>query len=288
MIRDLAIPLLTEGELGWSHGYSTTLDLEPSPAPAIDHHPVSGSSWFSPSFRRRPPVEKEYGRHLHASIRFSIAIEVGFARVPEGSTDGVLGATLQEIRSVLGDEFQIPAPHTFTRASAPKLSSTTGRSLTNPFPAERPGGHRYHQSLPANLNPVASTSASTSATMLPSSSTSSTTSTSTRYLGSLAQPLRAPGFPGKIRTLRCPIVIGSVAEPTLACLVSPEAERRLAADPARALQPPSEDAQRRAEEEDDMRRAIEAAEPSLGGDGDAWLCAPPDYCTSLRGPPAYV
>lgn len=291
LIRDLAIPLLTEGELGWSHGYSTALDLEPCPAPTLDHHPVTGSSWFSPAFRRRAPVEKEYGRHLHVSTRFSIAIEVGFARVPEGCTEGILGETLSEIRSVLGDEFNIPAPHTFTKASVPRTSSITGGSLTNPFPVERPG-HRHHHSLPVNLSPVASTSASTSASGSGSSSSSSSIlqlshHNSGSFMGSSSHS-RLPSFPGKIRTLRCPIVIGSVAEPTLACLVSPEAERRLANDPSRSLQPPSPGAQRRAEEEDDMRRAIEAAEPSLGGDGEAWLCAPPDYSAALRGPPAYV
>jgi hypothetical protein len=37
-----------------------------------------------------------------------------------------------------------------------------------------------------------------------------------------------------------------------------------------------------------MRRAVEAAEPSLVGDGEAWICAPPDYDQSLKGPPAYL
>ncbi|KAG0146360.1 hypothetical protein CROQUDRAFT_671220 [Cronartium quercuum f. sp. fusiforme G11] len=277
LIRDLAMPLITEGELGWSHGYSTALELEPTPAPVLDHHPVSGSSWFSPAFRRRAPVEKEYGRHLHVSTRFSIALEVGFARVPEGSQDGILAGTLAEVQSVLGNEFQIPAPHTFTKASVPKTSSVTGGSLTNPFPAERPG-HRHHHSLPANLAPVASSSTFAPPPSLLHLSGQASTSV-------FPNARRAPGFPGKIRTLRCPIVIGSVAEPNLACLVVPEAERRLASDSARALQP---DAQRRAEEEEDMRRAVEAAEPSIGGDGEAWVCAPPDYAASLKGPPAYV
>ncbi|KAI9629702.1 hypothetical protein KEM48_012766 [Puccinia striiformis f. sp. tritici PST-130] len=132
LIRDLSIPLLNDGELGWAHGYSTSLELDPSEAPLIDHHPVSGSSWFSPAFRRRPPVEKEYGRHLHVSTRFSIAIEIGFARVPEhAQATGVLHDTLQQVKMAVGDDFVIPAPHTFTKASSPRHTAS-GVSITNP------------------------------------------------------------------------------------------------------------------------------------------------------------
>lgn len=294
LIRDLSIPLLNDGEVGWAHGYSTSLELEPSEAPTIDHHPVSGSSWFAPAFRRRAPVEKEYGRHLHVSTRFSIAIEIGFARVPEQNQGtGILHDTLQQVKMAVGDDFVIPAPHTFTKASAPRHTAT-GVSVTNPFPAStsspsaQSSGHRHHNSLPINLP---STSSSVPVPRVLSSRLSGHYRSAS---GTMAAP--PPSFPGKIRTLRCPIVIGSVAEPNLSCLLLPEADRRsngsrMASGDAGSLdpaEPESDDERRRREEAEDMRRAVEAAEPSLVGDGEAWICAPPDYDQSLKGPPAYL
>ncbi|KAI7966037.1 hypothetical protein MJO29_001785 [Puccinia striiformis f. sp. tritici] len=294
LIRDLSIPLLNDGELGWAHGYSTSLELDPSEAPLIDHHPVSGSSWFSPAFRRRPPVEKEYGRHLHVSTRFSIAIEIGFARVPEhAQATGVLHDTLQQVKMAVGDDFVIPAPHTFTKASSPRHTAS-GVSITNPFPAStsssnaQPSGHRHQSSLPINL-PSTSTSGPVPRVL------SSRLSGHYRS-GSGSMTVAPPAFPGKIRTLRCPIVIGSVAEPNLSCFLLPEADRRSngsrmgggegsSTDPS---EPESDEDRRRREEAEDMRRAVEAAEPSLVGDGEAWICAPPDYDQSLKGPPAYL
>jgi hypothetical protein len=107
--------------------------------------------------------------------------------------------------------------------------------------------------------------------------------------GSMTSP--PPAFPGKIRTLRCPIIIGSVAEPNLSCLLLPEADRRMGSGdggPSDPSEPESDEQRRRREDAEDMRRAVEAAEPSLVGDGDAWICAPPDYDQSLKGPPAYL
>ncbi|KAA1098008.1 hypothetical protein PGT21_026537 [Puccinia graminis f. sp. tritici] len=292
LIRDLSIPLLNDGEVGWAHGYSTSLELEPSEAPTIDHHPVSGSSWFAPAFRRRPPVEKEYGRHLHVSTRFSIAIEIGFARVPEhAQATGILHDTLQQVKMAVGDDFVIPAPHTFTKASQPKHTAT-GVSITNPFPASssspsaQSSGHRHHNSLPINL-PSTSTSVP-----VPRVISSRLSGHHRSASGSMGVP--PPSFPGKIRTLRCPIVIGSVAEPNLSCLLLPEADRRSngsrmgSGEAGSPEEPESEDERRRREEAEDMRRAVEAAEPSLVGDGEAWICAPPDYDQSLKGPPAYL
>ncbi|POW08978.1 hypothetical protein PSTT_07112, partial [Puccinia striiformis] len=290
LIRDLSIPLLNDGELGWAHGYSTSLELDPSEAPLIDHHPVSGSSWFSPAFRRRPPVEKEYGRHLHVSTRFSIAIEIGFARVPEhAQATGVLHDTLQQVKMAVGDDFVIPAPHTIS-----PRHTASGVSITNPFPAStsssnaQPSGHRHQSSLPINL-PSTSTSGPVPRVL------SSRLSGHYRS-GSGSMTVAPPAFPGKIRTLRCPIVIGSVAEPNLSCFLLPEADRRSngsrmgggegsSTDPS---EPESDEDRRRREEAEDMRRAVEAAEPSLVGDGEAWICAPPDYDQSLKGPPAYL
>ncbi|PLW36996.1 hypothetical protein PCANC_13997 [Puccinia coronata f. sp. avenae] len=289
LIRDLSIPLLNDGEDGWAHGYSTSLELEPSEAPTVDHHPVSGSSWFAPAFRRRPPVEKDYGRHLHVSTRFSIAIEIGFARVPEhAQATGILQETLQQVKMAVGDDFVVPAPHTFTKASTPRRTAT-GVSITNPFPASNSiptshsMGHRSQHSLPANLP-------STSSTVAVPRVTSSRMSGHYRSAsGSMTSP--PPAFPGKIRTLRCPIIIGSVAEPNLSCLLLPEADRRMGSGdggPSDPSEPESDEQRRRREDAEDMRRAVEAAEPSLVGDGDAWICAPPDYDQSLKGPPAYL
>lgn len=303
LIRDLSIPLLCEAEVGWAHGYSTSLELEPTAAPAIDHHPVSGASWFAPAFRRRPPVEKEYARHLHVSTRFAIAIEIGFARVPEHAhSTGILQDTLQQVRMSVGDEFVIPAPHTFTRASPPKFSSS-GMNLTNPFLGSAsqsnvaPVGHRHHHSLSNNFAPVPSTSSLSSS---PPRGRPSKLSGHHRSSSAMlyATPPPPPPFPGKIRTLRCPIVIGSVAEPNLSCLVLSETDRRANGRSSNAgngeegftdgAAEESDEERRRREEAEDMRRAIEAAEPSLVGDGEAWICAPPDYDQSLKGPPAYI
>ncbi|CAH7687072.1 hypothetical protein BY996DRAFT_4582858, partial [Phakopsora pachyrhizi] len=254
LIRDLSVPLISEGEISWGHGYSTSLELEPSVPPQIDYNPVTGSSWFSPAFRRKLPSEKEYGRHLHVSVRFAIAIEIGFAKAqdsdcPSGENEagGVLFDVLEQVQKRAGEEFVIPKPHTFTKASVPKFSRKTGANLTNPFPNINQLQQQQQQSFSKN------------------SSRSST-------LGPLGTPIK---FPGKIRTLRCPIVIGSVAEPNLSSSGG-EHEEELR--------------RRRREEEEaeDMRRAIEAVEPTLVGDGETWICAPPDYLNSLNRPPAYL
>ncbi|MBW0535990.1 hypothetical protein O181_075705 [Austropuccinia psidii MF-1] len=284
LIRDLSMPFLTDAQASWDHGYSTSLELEPSAAPRVDYHPVTGSSWFSPAFRRRPPMEKEYSRHLHVSTRFAIVIEIGFARVPEQSlSTGILQETLQQVKASLGDEFVIPAPHTFTKASVPRFESISGASLTNPFPPQNASsssfGHRTHQSLPSNNLPIPSTSVG---------GTKGLSRLQHHRSASCLYPNPPPSFPGKIRTLRCPIVIGSVAEPNLSCLLLPESERRLNRNLASSGEAEDEEERRRREEAEDMRRAIEAAEPSLVGDGDAWICAPPDYVNSLKGPPAYL
>jgi len=68
VINDIALPLIGSDGMGWDHGYSTSLDLEPTSTPTLTH---GECSWFSPSFRNRPPVQKEYGKHVHV---FSILL----------------------------------------------------------------------------------------------------------------------------------------------------------------------------------------------------------------------
>ncbi|KAM0793165.1 hypothetical protein ACM66B_000639 [Microbotryomycetes sp. NB124-2] len=122
VIRDVALPLSGTSAAGWTHGYSATLDLEPTTVPGQNH---GDCSWFSPAFRHRAPVEKEYAKHLHVSTRFFLAIEVGFA-TPQ------LGDVLRKLGSCSPD-MDIPMPNTFTTPSSPRASTVSGLSVTNPF-----------------------------------------------------------------------------------------------------------------------------------------------------------
>ncbi|GAA6058732.1 hypothetical protein JCM10212_003420 [Sporobolomyces blumeae] len=122
VINDISLPLTGADGMGWTHGYSTALDLEPTSTPNQVH---GECSWFSPSFRNRPPVEKEYGKHVHVSSRFYLSVEVGFAS-PQ------LAETLRD----LGDEspdLELARPNTFTRPTSPSTSVYSGASLSNPF-----------------------------------------------------------------------------------------------------------------------------------------------------------
>lgn len=122
VINDIALPLIGSNGIGWDHGYSTALDLEPTSTPTLTH---GECSWFSPSFRNRPPISKEYSKHVHVSSRFFLSVEVGFA-----------SPQLRETLSALGDEspdLELPQPNTFTRPTTPRTSAYSGQSLSNPF-----------------------------------------------------------------------------------------------------------------------------------------------------------
>ncbi|GAA5994823.1 uncharacterized protein JCM10292_004375 [Rhodotorula paludigena] len=122
VIKDISLPLCGADGQGWRHGYSTSLDLEPTTVPTTTH---GECSWFSPAFRSRPPVDKEYGKHLHVSTRFFLSIEVGFA-------SPALRDTLSSLHAESPD-LALPRPNTFTAASAPRTSAHSGHSLSNPF-----------------------------------------------------------------------------------------------------------------------------------------------------------
>lgn len=182
VIKDIALPLSGLTEQGWTHGYSTNLDLEPTHTPAQTH---GDCSWFSPAFRNRPPVAKEYGRHVHVSSRFFLSIEVGFA-TPQ------LGETLRQLGEESPD-MEIPAPNTFTTASAPSTSAYTGYSTANPF-------------------------------FTPSSRHRQTSPSSTAVSQLDPTPPSPLAFPGKLRELFIPLTVGSVAEPGMACISAHEGE----------------------------------------------------------------
>ncbi|GAA5967575.1 hypothetical protein JCM21900_003346 [Sporobolomyces salmonicolor] len=122
VIKDISLPLSGINGHGWTHGYSTTLDLEPTTTPTQIH---GECSWFSPAFRSRPPVAKEYGRHVHVSSRFFLAVEVGFA-----------SPALRETLSAIGAEspdMELPLPNSFTSPASPSASRHSGASTSNPF-----------------------------------------------------------------------------------------------------------------------------------------------------------
>ncbi|GAA6035196.1 hypothetical protein JCM8097_006414 [Rhodosporidiobolus ruineniae] len=122
VIKDIALPLCGPDGLGWTHGYSSSIDLEPTATPSATH---GECSWFSPAFRTRPPVAKEYGRHVHVSSRFFLSIEIGFA-------SPALRETLLHLRDQSPD-LELPRPNSFTAASSPRTSSYSGQSTSNPF-----------------------------------------------------------------------------------------------------------------------------------------------------------
>lgn len=180
IIRDLALPLSGIGT-GWDSGYSTSLDIEPSGIPPTTH---GSCSWFSPALKSRPPVAKEYNKHLHVSSRYFLCIEIGFA-----------SPTLQETLSAIGvqsPDFVIPPPATFTAPQVPSTSRFSGASLSNPFPPP-PGSNRFR----------------------PATATSSPISTASPFVTPIA-------FPGKTREIFIPITLGSVAEPSMICFSAAE------------------------------------------------------------------
>ncbi|GAA5897563.1 hypothetical protein JCM8208_003305 [Rhodotorula glutinis] len=132
VIRDIALPLHGADGQGWAHGYSTSLDLEPTSVPSTTH---GECSWFSPAFRGRPPVAKEYGKHVHVSTRFFLSIEVGFATPALRDTLDALHAQSPDL--------ELPRPNAFTAPSSPRSSAFSGQSTSNPFhvPSSRSPRH---------------------------------------------------------------------------------------------------------------------------------------------------
>ncbi|GAA6001683.1 hypothetical protein JCM10207_002265 [Rhodosporidiobolus poonsookiae] len=144
VIKDIALPLTGPDGQPWSHGYSSSIDLEPTATPSAVH---GECSWFSPAFRSRPPVAKEYGRHVHVSSRFFLSIEVGFA-------SPALRDTLCALHSQSPD-LELPRPNSFTAASSPRVSSVSGQSTSNPFhvPSSRAARSSPGASMPAGALP---------------------------------------------------------------------------------------------------------------------------------------
>ncbi|GAA5849913.1 hypothetical protein JCM8547_000952 [Rhodosporidiobolus lusitaniae] len=144
VIKDIALPLCGPDGMGWTHGYSSSLDLEPTATPSTTH---GECSWFSPAFRNRPPVAKEYGRHVHVSSRFFLSIEVGFA-------SPTLRETLLHLRDESPD-LELPRPNSFTSATSPRTSSYSGHSTSNPFftPSSRTRRSSPAASTPAGQLP---------------------------------------------------------------------------------------------------------------------------------------
>ncbi|KAL8286653.1 hypothetical protein RQP46_004181 [Phenoliferia psychrophenolica] len=127
VIQDIALPLSGLHGEGWTHGYSTSLDIEPTAVPSQAH---GDCSWFSPAFRTRPPVAKEYGRHIHVSSRFYLSVQVGFATPQLRETLVAIGAA--------SPDMEIAAPNSFTSPTLPSTSRHSGHSLSNPFAAQTP------------------------------------------------------------------------------------------------------------------------------------------------------
>ncbi|GAA5980183.1 hypothetical protein JCM10908_001565 [Rhodotorula pacifica] len=121
-LDDIMLPLCGADGRGWTHGYSSSLDLEPSAIPATTH---GDCSWFSPAFRTRAPVASEYGQHVHVSSRFYLSVEIGFA-------PPTLGETLEQLHRQTPD-LAIPRPFEFTTPSTPTTSVYSGLSTSNPF-----------------------------------------------------------------------------------------------------------------------------------------------------------
>ncbi|BGP44900.1 hypothetical protein JCM10450v2_000715 [Rhodotorula kratochvilovae] len=122
VIKDISLPLCGADGRGWNHGYSTSLDLEPTSVPTSTH---GECSWFSPAFRARPPVAKEYGKHVHVSTRFFLSIEVGFASPALRDTLAALQAQSPDL--------ELPRANAFTAPASPRTSVFSGQSTSNPF-----------------------------------------------------------------------------------------------------------------------------------------------------------
>ncbi|GAA5952666.1 hypothetical protein JCM10213_005219 [Rhodosporidiobolus nylandii] len=144
VIKDIALPLCGPDGQGWTHGYSSSLDLEPTTTPSATH---GECSWFSPAFRSRPPVAKEYGKHIHVSSRFFLSIEVGFA-------SPTLRETLQHLHEESPD-LPLPRPNSFTPPSGPSTSVYSGHSTSNPFfvPSSRARRNSPSATTPAGQLP---------------------------------------------------------------------------------------------------------------------------------------
>lgn len=130
IIRDIALPLSGLNGEGWNHGYSTGLDLDPTPMPTLLH---GDCSWFSPAFRTRPPVAKEYNKHIHLSSRFFLSLEVGFAPALQDTLAAIAEAS---------PDMEIPPPNTFTSPQRPSESMHSGADLSNPFHLPSPRSRR--------------------------------------------------------------------------------------------------------------------------------------------------
>ncbi|WAQ86000.1 hypothetical protein PtA15_6A630 [Puccinia triticina] len=100
-----------------------------------------------------------------------------------------------------------------------------------------------------------------------------------QYNTLLITPLTSSSVPA----LQCLILISSVAEPNLSCLLLSQANRhsngshRVSGDSS-PLALISDDKELSCKEADNMRRPAKAAKPSLVGDNVDWMCAPPDFC----------
>lgn len=125
LIQNIALPLSGVHGEGWAHGYSTSLDLDPTVVPSQTH---GDCSWFSPAFRSRLPIPEEYARHVHVSSRFYLSVQVGFATPALRETLFAVGQS--------SPDMELASPNGFTQPCAPSTSRFSGASLANPFAAE--------------------------------------------------------------------------------------------------------------------------------------------------------
>ncbi|GAA5870147.1 hypothetical protein JCM3774_002604 [Rhodotorula dairenensis] len=138
-LRDVMLPLCGADGRGWTHGYSSSLDLEPSAVPTTTH---GDCSWFSPAFRTRAPVASEYGQHCHVSSRFYLSVEIGFA-------PPTLAETFEHLHRQTPD-LAVPRPFEFTAPSSPTTSVYSGLSTSNPFFVPSSRAAPVHAATPAS------------------------------------------------------------------------------------------------------------------------------------------
>lgn len=253
IITDITLPVGgPEGQ--WNHGYSSHLDLGPTPCPTMKH---GECSWFSPALSKNAPNKSNYERYVHASARHYVSIEVGFA-------SDTLSSVLAEIGESNPD-LDVPAPNSFTSAAAPTLSPMNGLPTTNPFPTTSPSAGRVK---PSKTTPFQH------APQLPG------------FPGKLKEIL-IPVTIGSVAEPQMTCVIGRVRDGTSqpSSSVIPNQPSSASSRPTPASTP-EESAERAARDLDETD--AERFE-RVGDDGEeAWLYPPPCYAAAVSSVPAYV
>lgn len=282
--REVGLPLFNPDGTSWHHGYSSAIALAPELPPPKDAFPAgpdgTASSWFSPTLRQRPPVEKEYARFLYAESKFSVVVEVGFStRSADDDREGAIIRALAQLHEA--GQTEIPLPGVFSEPA------TAGDSE-----ASRPFATPSSPALTAQ-RPATTTGA-----------------------GFVRSPER-PAFRGRIKVTKIPVTIGSVAEPMLECLSVPSPAfppntppaspaSRMGSSPSLGTTAWSRSERQNDESDSEDGRSIASSAPSSAamgrershgslddgdgryGDAEAWIVPPPDYDSALGFAPAYV